>query len=123
MSFERRASQARELRQIMQDELESAVNSLELTTLQRDLLWQEFGLYRYAELNFSPKLPDEPKQHPARTPKKPILSKESLANVEAAKAEAAAELLGELSRYWESVSDLPALRQHDPCGLMPFFGL
>jgi hypothetical protein len=72
MSFERRASQARELRQIMQDELESAVNSLELTTLQRDLLWQEFGLYRYAELNFSPKLPDEPKQHPARTPKKPI---------------------------------------------------
>ena len=47
--FRAAGKSGRELRQIMEDELEAAVYSLELTTIQRDLLWQELGLDRYAE--------------------------------------------------------------------------
>jgi hypothetical protein len=48
-----------ELCQIMQDELEAAVTSLELTTIQRDLLWRELGLFRYTS-------PDDEIPHAAR---------------------------------------------------------
>ena len=47
--FRAAGKSGRELRQIMEGELEDAVYSLELTTIQRDLLWHELGLDRYAE--------------------------------------------------------------------------
>ena len=51
-----------------------------------------------------------------------LLSEGSLARIEATKAEAVAELLADLSRYWESVAVSKAsLREHDPSELIPFF--
>lgn len=46
--FRAAGKSGRELRRIMEGELEDAVYSLELTTIQRDLLWHELGLDRYA---------------------------------------------------------------------------
>jgi hypothetical protein len=52
---------------------------------------------------------------------KPELSNKAAAVIEAANAEAVAELLNALSEYWECVLDVTALKQHDPHELIPLF--
>jgi hypothetical protein len=53
-----------------------------------------------------------------------LLSRRSLARIEATKAEAAADLLMHLSRYWESVAvSMASLGEHDPSELIPFLDL
>lgn len=44
--FKSLGKSSRELDQIIRDELDDVINSYGLTTIQRDLLWQELGLFR-----------------------------------------------------------------------------
>jgi len=66
MSFEDAGKSGSVLRKIIEDELDSAVSSLGLTTLQRSLLWQELGLGRYDSSGPLPVVTDANYEHRVR---------------------------------------------------------
>jgi hypothetical protein len=82
----------RELLEIMEDEAEGAAHSLELTKLQRNVVWQELGLYRHdsqVEAGHPPKTThagksretDERRGGPRRDFMAPFLTKDTLSGI------------------------------------------
>jgi hypothetical protein len=50
-----------------------------------------------------------------------LLSPAAFSKIQAVKAEAVSELLADLARYWETVSNFEALKQHEAIELVPLF--